>query len=111
MSPREDAPRITTSFGSNREFSLYEISFLWFKPLGIAFVLLIGIPLSYIFKRDPNEIHNPQLYASVVRRFMKFESTGYEEVTLQEEEKYQPAEAKILISEEDLKKNIYTYNS
>ncbi|XP_054091956.1 sodium-coupled monocarboxylate transporter 1 [Zeugodacus cucurbitae] len=66
-----EEPKVTTAFGSNREFSIYEISFYWYKVIGVSLVWLLAIPLSYIWRRDEADKIDPHLYAPFVRRFIK----------------------------------------
>ncbi|XP_017488498.1 PREDICTED: sodium-coupled monocarboxylate transporter 1-like isoform X2 [Rhagoletis zephyria] len=65
-----EEPKVTTAFGSNREFSIYEISFYWYKVIGVLLVWLLAIPLSYIWRRDEEEKFNPHLYSPFIRRFL-----------------------------------------
>ncbi|EDX15158.1 sodium-coupled monocarboxylate transporter 2 [Drosophila simulans] len=69
MKPPSGAP-VTTAFHSDRDFSLYDISFYWYKVLGSALVFLCAIPLSYIWRPDENEKQNPKLYSPFVRKFL-----------------------------------------
>uniref|UniRef100_A0A0K8U1A2 Sodium-coupled monocarboxylate transporter 2 n=1 Tax=Bactrocera latifrons TaxID=174628 RepID=A0A0K8U1A2_BACLA len=66
-----EEPKVTTAFGSNREFSIYEISFYWYKVIGVLLVWLLAIPLSYIWRRDEADKINPHLFAPFVQRFLK----------------------------------------
>ncbi|XP_053962139.1 sodium-coupled monocarboxylate transporter 1 [Anastrepha ludens] len=66
-----EMPKVTTAFGSNREFSIYEISFYWYKVIGVLLVWILAIPLSYIWRRDEEEKLNPHLYAPFVQRLLK----------------------------------------
>ncbi|XP_039947507.1 sodium-coupled monocarboxylate transporter 1-like isoform X2 [Bactrocera tryoni] len=66
-----EEPKVTTAFGSNREFSIYEISFYWYKVIGVSLVWLLAIPLSYIWRRDEADKINPHLFAPFVQRFLK----------------------------------------
>ncbi|XP_030369484.1 sodium-coupled monocarboxylate transporter 2-like [Scaptodrosophila lebanonensis] len=62
-------PLITGAFSSNREFSIFEISFYWYKFLGAALVFVWAIPMSYVW-RDQGEKLNPKLFTPFVRRFI-----------------------------------------
>ncbi|XP_064551030.1 sodium-coupled monocarboxylate transporter 2-like [Drosophila montana] len=64
-------PLVTGAFGSNREFSIYDISFYWYKGLGILLTILWAVPMSYIWKPDKQETQNPKLYTPFVRKFLK----------------------------------------
>lgn len=66
-----EEPKVTTAFGSNREFSIYEISFYWYKVVGVLLVWLLAIPLSYIWRRDETDKIDPHLFSPFVRRFLK----------------------------------------
>nr|NP_001189331.1 uncharacterized protein Dmel_CG2187, isoform B [Drosophila melanogaster]NP_651890.1 uncharacterized protein Dmel_CG2187, isoform A [Drosophila melanogaster]AAB39701.1 unknown [Drosophila melanogaster]AAF57192.1 uncharacterized protein Dmel_CG2187, isoform A [Drosophila melanogaster]ADV37421.1 uncharacterized protein Dmel_CG2187, isoform B [Drosophila melanogaster] len=83
MKPPSGAP-VTTAFHSDRDFSLYDISFYWYKVLGSALVFLCAIPLSYIWRPDENEKQNPKLYSPFVRKFLSLPVTDQdlEEVPL-----------------------------
>ena len=75
-------PRVTTAFNSNRDFSIYEISFYWYKLIGVLLVWIFAIPLSYIWKRDDNEKQNPKMYCSLVRKFLNSDRSSNEEEPL-----------------------------
>lgn len=66
-----EEPKVTTAFGSNREFSIYEISFYWYKVIGVLLVWLLAIPLSYIWRRDEEDKIDPHLFSPFVRRLLK----------------------------------------
>lgn len=69
--------------GSDRDFSIYEISFFWYKLLGSIFVWLAAIPMSYIWKRDKMEKMDPKLYSPFVKRFLNnTEGQTEEEIAL-----------------------------
>ncbi|KAM7360896.1 LOW QUALITY PROTEIN: sodium-coupled monocarboxylate transporter 1-like [Cochliomyia hominivorax] len=83
LSVTDETILITTAFSSNRDFSIYEISFYWYKLLGASMVFLSAIPLSYIWKRDKEEKQDPKLYSPFVKKFLsKPLSRTYEEVPL-----------------------------
>ncbi|KAH8355920.1 hypothetical protein KR200_002233, partial [Drosophila serrata] len=69
VKPPSGAP-VTTAFDSNRDFSLYDISFYWYKVLGTALIFLWAIPMSYVWRPDKNEKQNPKLYSPFVRKFL-----------------------------------------
>ncbi|KAI8124518.1 Sodium-coupled monocarboxylate transporter 2 [Lucilia cuprina] len=77
-----EKPLVTGTLSSNREFSIYEISFYWYKLLGAIFVWLSAIPMSYIWKRDKDEKMNPKLYSPFVKRFLRQPVIETEEVRL-----------------------------
>lgn len=77
-----ETPLVTGSLSSNREFSIYEISFYWYKVFGAFFVWISAIPLSYIWKRDKEEKMNPKLYSPFVKRFLSQPVMEKEEVPL-----------------------------
>ncbi|KAM7362745.1 uncharacterized protein ACRADG_013306 [Cochliomyia hominivorax] len=66
-----EKPLVTGAFESNRDFSLYEISFYWFKLMGAAIIFISGIPLSYIWKSDKEDKMNYKLYSPFIKRFLK----------------------------------------
>ncbi|XP_022224918.2 sodium-coupled monocarboxylate transporter 2 [Drosophila obscura] len=69
--PSSDAPQqVTTAFGSNRDFSLYDISFYWYKVLGAILVFAWAIPMSYVWPTDKEEKQNPKLYSPFVRNML-----------------------------------------
>ncbi|KAH8382273.1 hypothetical protein KR009_002597, partial [Drosophila setifemur] len=61
---------VTTAFESNRDFSLYDISFYWYKVLGTFLIFLWAVPMSFIWKPDETEKQNPKLYSPFVRKFL-----------------------------------------
>ncbi|XP_037942634.1 WD repeat-containing protein 3-like [Teleopsis dalmanni] len=75
-------PLVTTAFTSNRDFSIFEISFFWYKVLGGLIVWVVAIPLSYFWKRDKYEKINPKLFTPIVRKFIKFDTIEMEEMPL-----------------------------
>lgn len=77
-----EAPLVTGSLSSNRDFSIYEISFYWYKVLGAFLVWILAIPLSYVWKRDKHEKMNPKLYSPFVKRFLSQPVIEKEEVPL-----------------------------
>ncbi|XP_030573342.1 sodium-coupled monocarboxylate transporter 2-like [Drosophila novamexicana] len=64
-------PLVTGAFGSTREFSIFDISFYWYKGLGILLTILWAIPMSYIWKPDKQLTQNPKLFTPFVRKFLK----------------------------------------
>jgi len=76
---------VTTAFHSDRDFSLYDISFYWYKVLGTALIFLWAVPMSYIWRPDKNEKQNPKLYSPFVRKFLTLPEPDQEleEVPLQ----------------------------
>ncbi|KAH8382315.1 hypothetical protein KR009_002886 [Drosophila setifemur] len=69
--PSLDAPKaITTAFDSDRDFSIYDISFYWYKVLGAILVFAWAIPMSYVWPLDKNEKQNPKLYSPFVRNML-----------------------------------------
>jgi len=80
---------ITTAFGSNREFSIYDISFYWYKVIGAILIFVWAIPMSYVWQRDNNEKQNPKLYSPFVRRMLNVSDSvvKLEELPLKQSEK------------------------
>ncbi|KAH8381428.1 hypothetical protein KR093_004777 [Drosophila rubida] len=79
----EVPPLVTGAFESNREFSIFEISFYWYKVIGILVTILWAVPASYIFKIDPKELSSPKMFAPFIRKFMKaHQATELEELPL-----------------------------
>ncbi|XP_065372256.1 sodium-coupled monocarboxylate transporter 2-like [Calliphora vicina] len=74
-----EKPLVSGTLGSNRNFSIYEVSFYWYKLMGAFFVWLAAIPLSYIWKRDKEDKMNPKLYSPFVKRFLNQPSDQEEE--------------------------------
>ncbi|BFF91108.1 sodium-coupled monocarboxylate transporter 2 [Drosophila madeirensis] len=69
--PSADAPQqVTTAFGSNRDFSIYDISFYWYKVLGAILVFAWAVPMSYVWPTDKQEKQNPKLYSPFVRNML-----------------------------------------
>ncbi|SPP82649.1 sodium-coupled monocarboxylate transporter 2 [Drosophila guanche] len=69
--PFPDAPQqVTTAFGSNRDFSIYDISFYWYKVLGAILVFAWAVPMSYVWPTDKQEKQNPKLYSPFVRNML-----------------------------------------
>ncbi|XP_017060271.1 sodium-coupled monocarboxylate transporter 2 [Drosophila ficusphila] len=69
--PSLDAPElVTTAFESNRDFSIYDISFYWYKVLGALLVFAWAIPMSYVWPLDKDEKQNPKLYSPFVRSWL-----------------------------------------
>ncbi|KAM8706331.1 hypothetical protein ACLKA7_010585 [Drosophila subpalustris] len=80
-------PLVTGSFESNREFSIFEISFLWYKVVGIFATILWAIPMSYIFKSDPKARPDYKLFTPFARRFLPANQlTELEELPLRGEQ-------------------------
>lgn len=73
---------VTTAFGSNRPFSIFEISFYWYKLIGVALVWMIAIPLSYVWKPDEDEKCDPKLYTPIISRFLDTEPMKMESLPL-----------------------------
>jgi len=90
--PPTTPPLVTSAFESNREFSIFEISFLYYKVLGILVTILWAIPMSYIFKSDQKESQDPKLFTPFVRKFLPpSQVTELEELPLKAELiKYNP---------------------
>ncbi|KAH8418033.1 hypothetical protein KR222_010828, partial [Zaprionus bogoriensis] len=94
--PPETPPLVTGAFGSNREFSITEISFYWYKVLGIILTLLWGIPISYIFKPEKNLTVDPKLFSPFIRKLLAPPRVlELEELPLKESHLKQDAELKI----------------
>ncbi|XP_039493034.1 sodium-coupled monocarboxylate transporter 2 [Drosophila santomea] len=69
--PSLEAPKeLTTAFGSNRDFSIYDISFYWYKVMGALLVFAWAIPMSYVWPLDKDEKQNPKLYSPIVRNLL-----------------------------------------
>ncbi|CAD6991220.1 sodium-coupled monocarboxylate transporter 2 [Ceratitis capitata] len=66
-----EEPKVTTAFGSNREFSIFEISFYWYKVVGVLLVWLLAIPLSYIWRRAEEDKLDPHLFSPIIRSYLK----------------------------------------
>ncbi|TDG43088.1 hypothetical protein AWZ03_010504 [Drosophila navojoa] len=82
-----DGPRkVTTAFGSNREFSIFDISFYWYKMIGAILIFVCAVPLSYIWPPDKNDKLNPKLYSPFVRQLLNVSEAEVEleEVPLKE---------------------------
>ncbi|EDW24373.1 GL23435 [Drosophila persimilis] len=75
--PGPAAP-VTTAFHSNRDFSLYDISFYWYKVVGALLVFFWAVPMSYVWPPDPNEKQNPKLYSPFVRKFLNLSNSEQE---------------------------------
>ncbi|EDW16658.1 uncharacterized protein Dmoj_GI10654 [Drosophila mojavensis] len=61
---------VTTAFDSNREFSIFDISFYWYKMIGAILIFVCAVPLSYIWRPDKNDKLNPKLYSPFVRNML-----------------------------------------
>ncbi|XP_022224871.2 sodium-coupled monocarboxylate transporter 2 [Drosophila obscura] len=72
------AAPVTTAFESNRDFSLYDISFYWYKVVGALVVFLWAVPMSYVWPPDRNEKPNPKLYSTFVRKFLNLSNSEQE---------------------------------
>ncbi|EDW99257.1 sodium-coupled monocarboxylate transporter 2 [Drosophila yakuba] len=69
--PSLEAPKeLTTAFGSNRDFSIYDTSFYWYKVMGAILVFAWAIPMSYVWPLDKDEKQNPKLYSPFVRNLL-----------------------------------------
>ncbi|XP_062126676.1 sodium-coupled monocarboxylate transporter 1-like [Drosophila sulfurigaster albostrigata] len=81
--------QVTTALGSNRDFSVYDISFYWYKVIGAILIFVWAIPMSYVWPRDKNEKQNPKLYSPFVRRMLNASEPvlELEELPLKENEK------------------------
>ncbi|TDG43089.1 hypothetical protein AWZ03_010505 [Drosophila navojoa] len=77
---------VTTAFGSNREFSIFDISFYWYKVIGAILIFVCAVPLSYIWPPDKNDNLNPKLYSPFVRQLLNVSEAEVEleEVPLKE---------------------------
>ncbi|KAH8313670.1 hypothetical protein KR067_009996, partial [Drosophila pandora] len=70
---------VTTAFDSNRDFSLYDISFYWYKVLGTFLIFFWAVPMSYIWRPDETEKQNPKLYSPFVRKYLTHPKAGQEQ--------------------------------
>ncbi|XP_068152295.1 LOW QUALITY PROTEIN: sodium-coupled monocarboxylate transporter 2 [Drosophila tropicalis] len=70
--------KFTGAFESNREFSIYDISFYWYKVIGAALVFLWAVPMSYVWKLDKDEKQNPKLFSPIVRKFLNISEPAKE---------------------------------
>uniref|UniRef100_A0A1I8PAT2 Sodium/solute symporter n=1 Tax=Stomoxys calcitrans TaxID=35570 RepID=A0A1I8PAT2_STOCA len=70
VSSPTEAPLVTTAFESNRPFSIYEISFYWYKLIGGFIVWATAIPLSYIWKPNEDDKYDPKLYSPFINRLL-----------------------------------------
>ncbi|XP_032597427.1 sodium-coupled monocarboxylate transporter 1-like [Drosophila grimshawi] len=71
--PANQAPaNVTTAFGSNREFSIYDISFYWYKVMGAILIFVWAVPMSYVWRMEKGEQQqqNPKLYSPFVRSML-----------------------------------------
>ncbi|XP_017122508.1 sodium-coupled monocarboxylate transporter 2 [Drosophila elegans] len=69
--PSLEAPKqVTTAFNSNRDFSIYDISFYWYKVLGALLVFVWAIPMSFVWPLDKDEKQNPKLFSPFVRNWL-----------------------------------------
>ncbi|XP_073828190.1 sodium-coupled monocarboxylate transporter 2-like [Musca autumnalis] len=68
--PPLQTPLVTTAFESNRPFSIYEISFYWYKLVGLVILAVTAIAASYIWKREDDEKYDPKLYSPIIWRFL-----------------------------------------
>uniref|UniRef100_A0A1I8Q1U6 Uncharacterized protein n=2 Tax=Stomoxys calcitrans TaxID=35570 RepID=A0A1I8Q1U6_STOCA len=82
ISAKDEVPLITTAFGSNRPFSIYEISFYWYQVVGTALVWITAIPLSYVWKPEEDVQYDPNLYAPFIGRFIQRSSLEMESIPL-----------------------------
>lgn len=74
--------------------------------MGVFFVWISAIPLSYIWKRDKEEKMNPKLYSPFVKRFLSQSAVIKEEVPLKTPHTSfnDDGHASILMSENDIKR-------
>ncbi|XP_030379943.1 sodium-coupled monocarboxylate transporter 2-like [Scaptodrosophila lebanonensis] len=63
-------PLVTNAFSSNRQFSIFEISFYWYRLLGVLLVFLWAIPMSYVWTPDKMRKQSPKLFSPFVRKFL-----------------------------------------
>lgn len=69
--PSLDASKaVTNAFSSNRDFSIYDISFYWYKVMGAILVFGWAIPMSYVWPTSKDEKQNPKLYSPFVRNLL-----------------------------------------
>ncbi|XP_073828202.1 sodium-coupled monocarboxylate transporter 1-like [Musca autumnalis] len=80
--PTDDIPLVTTAFGSNRPFSIFEISFYWYQVIGVLLVWLTAIPLSYIWKPEEDEKLDPKLYSPIISKTLSLEPRQPENMPL-----------------------------
>ncbi|KAH8311681.1 hypothetical protein KR044_007472 [Drosophila immigrans] len=79
----EIPPLVTGAFESNREFSIFEMSFYWYKVVGILVTILWAVPASYIVKADPKDLQNSKLFSPFIRKFLTpYQATELEELPL-----------------------------
>ncbi|XP_060645920.1 sodium-coupled monocarboxylate transporter 1-like [Drosophila nasuta] len=95
----EIPPLVTGAFESNREFSVFEISFYWYKVIGILATILWAVPASYIFKSDEKNVQNPKLFSPFIRKFLTpHQVTEIEELPLNGDQLKEKSELHIDIS-------------
>ncbi|XP_075146358.1 sodium-coupled monocarboxylate transporter 2-like [Haematobia irritans] len=85
MTSQIDAPLVTTAVGSNRPFSIFEISFYWYKIIGSIIIWVTAIPLSYIWKPKEDDKYDPKLYSPFISRIFNFGPKEMESFPLQRE--------------------------
>ncbi|SPP82650.1 sodium-coupled monocarboxylate transporter 2-like [Drosophila guanche] len=80
VTPKHSGPPapVTTAFESNRDFSLYDISFYWYKVVGALIVFVWAVPMSYVWPHDRHEKQNPKLYSPFVRKFLNLSDSEHE---------------------------------
>ncbi|XP_030379828.1 sodium-coupled monocarboxylate transporter 2-like [Scaptodrosophila lebanonensis] len=71
----EKPPLVTDAFSSNREFSIFEISFQWYRFLGALLVFVWAIPMSYVWTSDRRGKQSSKLFSPFVRRFLSESNT------------------------------------
>ncbi|XP_055850583.1 sodium-coupled monocarboxylate transporter 2-like [Episyrphus balteatus] len=66
----------------NDEFSIFDISFNWYKFIGAILVWVVAIPLSYIMPNDKKL--DPKLLSPVISPFVKYDAVNTEDFVLNE---------------------------
>ncbi|EDW84258.1 uncharacterized protein Dwil_GK14045 [Drosophila willistoni] len=84
--PTTPNKQVTNAFDSNRDFSVYDISFYWYKMIGALLVFVWAIPMSYVWKTDENEKQNPTLFSPFVRKFLQTPGNSKNNPVLEPEE-------------------------
>ncbi|KDR21691.1 putative sodium-dependent multivitamin transporter isoform X1 [Zootermopsis nevadensis] len=59
---------------SDDYFLLYKLSYMWYVVIGFLVTLLVGIIVSYVIswcRKEPDTVHNPDLFAPLVRGYVK----------------------------------------
>ncbi|XP_061392470.1 sodium-coupled monocarboxylate transporter 2 [Musca vetustissima] len=80
--PPLEKPLVTTAFESNRPFSIFEVSFYWYKLMGLVLLVFTSVALSYVWKREDDEKYDPKLYSPVIWRFLPKSPKEMESVPL-----------------------------